>query len=195
MYIDLMCHNTLMNIEIPSLDSTLLMTLAETFDAYFYTFRSNITAFSPDGVLNVDINLLQSLHMLTLKSSLQPLDTELEQSLFSSYLSLLPFSSWTRFATVKEDEEKIILYTGTFVAWIFTEPQDAQSTIAAIGRYKQKEDSSIEITPEIAYTFRGIYNQPKFILSLVDKAFLEIEETDESLTSFDYNNEPSDDDK
>lgn len=134
--------------------------LEQTFQKYI----QNLPEAAPDGILDIDIFALQ--HCGLLKAT-QPENLEIENTL-SHYFHVL------------ESQDKITLFNQEFVVWIVPVHSgsviegDFSSTsfvLLALNREGQPE-------LEIVFSTTGIYNNSKFIISLIEFYIDEIKENE-----------------
>lgn len=122
-------------------------------------FSKNISYWLPEGIVEVDLMLLQRLNLLQYHSS-QKKDPRL-----------------TRYFHVIESSEKITLFNDLFVVWIVPD-KIAQSPITY---------TLIALNPkqphlELAYSTTGVYNTSKLVLRILEKFLEEIQENEEILS-------------
>ena len=126
-------------------------------DDTFKKFLANLEEYLPEGLLQVDINLLKELDLL----------------LFYKDKDL----SFTRYFQVIETDEKITLINEQFIVWIVSEKiDDISSTYVFIALNK--------LVPhlEIAFSVSGAYNTSRLVLRLLEKYLEEINEVEESIS-------------
>jgi hypothetical protein len=129
-------------------------------DSCFEGFISNLPCLIPDGILDVDIHLLQKLGLLT------------EEELAGAAPNL------TRYFHVVESKEKITLYNDQFVIWVVPEKvQDEPTTIVLIA---MNQDAKLRL--ELAFSTSGVYNTSRLVLRVLEKLLHEIQETEEFIS-------------
>lgn len=129
-------------------------------DSYYEIFMKNLPELIPDGIIEVDIHLLQKLELLT------------EEDIAAVSPTL------TRFFHVVESKEKITLYNDQFVIWVVPEKiQDEPTTIVLIAI----NDSS-RPRLELAFATSGIYNTSRLVLRILEKLLAEIQETEDVIS-------------
>lgn len=126
-------------------------------DETFRRFISNLDEQLPEGLLQVDISLLQNLELLSFYK-----DVDL---------------SFTRYFQVVETDERITLVNEQFIVWIVSEKiEDASATYVFIAL--NRADPHLEM----AFSVSGVYNTSRLVLRLLEKFLQEIEEVEDSLS-------------
>lgn len=130
---------------------------------FFTSHIDDLTSYLPDGLTLVDLTVLKNMDLLE-ETALDERSHHLPQCMYAI-----------------ETNDKITLYNDYFAAWIIPmsanqEEKKEAETILLIARLSQKEPSL-----EIGFTFKGIYNQSKTILRVLDKAIADISETEKEL--------------
>lgn len=126
-------------------------------DQTFKKFMANLDEYLPEGLLQVDINLLKELELLNFYK-----DKDL---------------SFTRYFQVVETDEKITLINEQFIVWIVSEKiQDVSATYVFIALNKPEPHL------EIAFSVSGVYNTSRLVLRLLEKYLEEIDEVEESIS-------------
>jgi hypothetical protein len=123
-------------------------------------YIKNIRQWIPEGIINVDLNLLHKLNVINYynKESYDP--------------------ALTRYFHVVESEEKITLVNEEFVVWIVPEKiNNVSITYTLIALNKDNE-----IHLETAFATSGVYNTSRLVLRLLEKFLFDIQETEEVLT-------------
>jgi hypothetical protein len=130
-------------------------------NAYYDYLEHHTTDLIPDGVVDVDVKLLQSLNILNPNQTLGGASAkELLQAIDSG--------------------GRITLFNDRYVLWIV--PQNAISPPSTLVILARCIDNTIK--PEIAFKTAGIHNQSKTILQLIDRYLIDIQETEEILQKF-----------
>jgi hypothetical protein len=128
-------------------------------DQCFSRYIGNLSEFLPDGVLSVDLQLLEQLQLL---HYYPPSQREPEL---------------TRFFHLIESPEKITLVNDQFVIWIAPRKgMDGLSTYAliALNRHDQPQ-------LELAFVASGVYNTSQLVLRILEKLLVEIQENEDTL--------------
>jgi hypothetical protein len=120
----------------------------------------NLTKCLPEGMVHVDIALLQKLDLLNFEEEV----AKEEDSL-------------TRYFHIVETDEKITLVNEQFAIWIVPEnTNDVAKTFTLIALNTGKEPRL-----ELAFCVRGVYNTSKLVLRVLDKYLKEIMENEQAL--------------
>ena len=127
----------------------------------FKKFSKDLSLWLPDGLIQVDIKLLQELGLLDFRDTLAE-------------------TSFTRYFQVVESSEKITLVNEQFVIWIVPEKRENEPfTYVLIAINTPKEPHL-----ELAFSVSGAYNTSRLVLRILEKYLLEIQENEDSLRSF-----------
>lgn len=128
-------------------------------DEFYKTHIDELATYLPDGLTTVDITLLKNMNLL-------------EETAFNERSKTLPQCMYA-----VETEDKVTLYNDYFAAWIIPLPgQEDPETLLLLATLSNGLPQL-----EIGFSFRGIYNQSKTILRILDKAIEEIRDTEKEL--------------
>ncbi|CRX37830.1 hypothetical protein [Estrella lausannensis] len=125
----------------------------------FKKIANNLTDWIPEGIAEVDIDLLQRLNLLNVNNEEE--DDEL-----------------TRYFHVIESQEKITLVNEQFVVWIVPDLVDGVPityTIIALNKEAFPH-------PEVAFATSGVYNTSRLVLKVLERYLHEILENEDVLT-------------
>lgn len=131
------------------------MACIEQFDAFFDYLVQNTSKELPDGILDINIRVLQALQLLS------------EDNLPASQL-----------LQAVESKEKITLFNDRFILWISL--QEKESPPATVVFVARRLDEGLKA--ELGFRTRGIYNRSKTILRLIDRFVADIQETETILS-------------
>jgi hypothetical protein len=135
---------------------TLAVVSIEELDAFFDHLQSHTSDLLPDGILEINVKTLHTLHLLSEETP--PSGTPPASTLLQAI----------------ESEGKITLYNEKFALWVAPQKNaDPASTIVFIASRKDNE-----MKPEIAFRTTGIHNRSKTILKLIDRLLADIQETE-----------------
>lgn len=125
----------------------------------YQRYMSNLGRWIPDGVIQVDLEFLQSLGMMCCRTG----------------LGSAVGSDIKEFFHVLESDEKITLWNRRFVIWIAPQVFHRRScTLAIIA----SRTSDLE-RPEMAFLTTGVYNTSRTVLKIVETLLEDIQETDD----------------
>jgi hypothetical protein len=125
-------------------------------------FTENFQKWAPDGFINVNLQLLQDLGLLS--------DHEIEIS--------DPESLSQQFHVI-ETNEKVTLFNKQFAVWIIPQTDtELPSTLILIALIQ-----NLKPHLEIVYTTSGVYNTPKYILRILQHFLTEVLDTEAILSS------------
>ena len=131
----------------------------------YQEFNKDLKKWIPDGILDVDLRLLNELGLLN--------HQELEHTVSDAEL--------TQYFHILETPEKVTLFNEQFAVWIV--PQlinDIPTTLTLIALLTLQKPRL-----EIAYTTCGVYNTPKYILKVLQHFLTEVQDTEALLSSID----------
>lgn len=127
-------------------------------------YMSNLHKHLPDGILDVDLNLLQELNIL---SSTPVEETEEDTFTYNFY--------------VIESEEKITLFNDKFSIWIVPKLEEEKPMTYTLIAVNDKKNPHLEMV----FTTHGVYNHSSLVLKLLEKFLEQIEENEEELRKID----------
>lgn len=125
-------------------------------EACYRKYIKNISKWLPDGVQEVNLELLQQLDLLHFHQR------ESDDS------------ALTRYFHVIESDEKLTLINDEYIIWIVPEKINyIPTTITLIALNSEKD-----IHLEMAFTTTGIYNNSQLVLRILEKYLQEIQNTE-----------------
>lgn len=131
-------------------------------DAY-QEFSENLRKWIPDGILSVNLTLLNDIGLLT-HEKLEGNSTDNLTHLFH----------------VLETAEKVTLYNEQFAIWIVPRVVDnVASTLTYISLLTQNNKPHLEIV----FSTGGVYNTPKYILKVLQHFLIEVIDTEAIISS------------
>lgn len=126
-------------------------------DTVYENIITHLVAMVPDGIIDVNLDLLRELGLLQ-----EPMEA----------------TSLTRYFHVIETPEKITLFNESYVVWVVPTLLDGESvTLVLIAL----NNVSLE-RPEMAFIVSGVYNTSKMVLRVLEKFLHNIQETEDVLT-------------
>ena len=129
----------------------------------FNMFISNLSSWMPEGIIEVDLDLLDELGLLTVD--------ELSEDDDEDHLP--------HYFHVVETDEKVTLFNHQFSVWIVPKLiENVPVTLVMIALMKDK-------TPhlEIVFSTSGVYNSPKFVMKLLRHYLSEVLENEDAISS------------
>lgn len=128
-------------------------------EACYKRYMKNISKWLPDGIIDVDLELLHKLDLL-------------------HYHSKDPGNSaLTRYFHVVESDEKLTLANEEFVVWIVPDKVDNIPLTYTLIALNKNDDLQLEL----AFSTKGIYNNSHLVLRLLERYLLEIQNTEDLL--------------
>lgn len=134
-----------------------------TLEQYYNKFINNLNELLHDGVITVDLHLLERLNLLHYNP---PGETEPEL---------------TRSFQLIESPEKITLINDQFVIWIA--PRKVGQTISTLSLIALNHQDHPQL--ELAFMATGVYNTSQLVLRILEKLLLEIQENEDLIKSLD----------
>ena len=132
-------------------------------DQAYHEFISHLPSWLPEGIVEVDLKLLEETGLLQC-STFEEKEKE-EQ---------LP-----HYFHVIETADKVTLFNHQFVVWIVPKiVNDIQTTLVLIALLVANQPRL-----QIVFSTKGVYNTPKFILKLLKHYLSEVIDTEEAISS------------
>lgn len=136
-------------------------------DSSYEQFMTHLTDLLPDGIVHIDIQLLQKLGLLQE-------ETDNDNS-----------SSLTRFFHVVESKDKITLFNDQFVIWIVPEKINHEPHTLVLVALNQPGRPKLEM----AFSMSGIYNTSRLVLRVLEKFLAEIQENEDLISHLQSENQ------
>ncbi|TXI36437.1 MAG: hypothetical protein E6Q59_09410 [Nitrosomonas sp.] len=132
----------------------------ERLEVCYKKFVKDLAKCLPDGMIDIDITLLQEYKLLNFEEELGQGEDDL-----------------TRYFHVIETDEKITLVNDQFAIWIVPEnSNDVSKTFTFIALNNGKEPKL-----ETAFYVTGVYNTSRLVLRVLEKLLKEIMENEEAM--------------
>lgn len=135
----------------------------------FEEFMQNLPQYLPDGVLPVDLELLNSLGMLHADLSNEE---EVHESIYQFY--------------VIETADKLTLYNQNYIIWIVPRIDASHTSTLVLVALNSFNKPHLEM----AYSASGVYNTSRLVLGILNRFLNEIKETQELICKME-NNRPT----
>jgi len=138
---------------------------SEELEAQFLQYWANLPSFLPDGMIEVDLQLLQELDLLHTEAT--PVENDvLSQNFY-----------------VMESHEKLTLFNDDFTIWII--PKVFQETPTTYTLIARKDSLSRKTTQlEVAFSTTGVYNQSGLVLRILERFLEEISDTEKEIIPY-----------
>ncbi len=128
----------------------------------FQDFNDNFKTWVPDGIIQIDLEALCEMGLLNQN------DFDEEEP-----------DEVTQYFHVLETPDKITLHNDKFAIWIVPKMIEDNSTTHTYISQVQKNKPNLELV----YETSGVYNNPKFILKVLQHFLIEVIDTDEIISS------------
>ena len=129
----------------------------------FKEFSKDLSKWIPDGIIQVDMKLLNDLGLLN--------HAELEHSVSEAHLN--------HYFHIIETPDKVTLFNEQFAIWIVPELIEENPTTTTLIALLQTNKPHLEIV----YTTSGVYNTPKYILKILQHYLTEVLDTEAVILS------------
>ncbi len=132
-------------------------------DQAYHEFISNLTRWIPEGIIEVNLELLEKSGLLTQES----FEKEKANEQLPHYFHVI------------ETSEKVTLFNHHFAIWIVPKLiDDTATTIVLIAMVHEKNPRL-----EVVFSTQGVYNTPKLILRLLKHYIFDVIDTEEVISS------------
>ncbi len=128
-------------------------------EGYYNKYISDLSEWIPEGILDVDIEVLHRMELL------------------EYYKVDKKDSTLTRYFHVVETEEKITLINEQFIVWIIPDRVGEVAITYALIALNQDNVPKLEM----GFSAAGIYNTSRLVLRVLEKYLMEIQENEETL--------------
>ena len=133
-------------------------------DEAFTAFMNDLPKFVPDGIVEVNLELLNKIGILHIEEFEE---TEEEEQL-------------PHYFHVIETSEKVTLFNHQFAIWIVPQlSENASETLVLIALI----DGTHPLHLEIVFSTGGVYNTPKFVLKLLRHFLGDVIDNEEAISS------------
>ncbi len=132
-------------------------------EEHFEEYITNLKSYLPDGVIEVDLQLLQELDLLHIEDNTAD-DSTLSQSFY-----------------VIESSEKLTLFNERFAVWIV--PQLIEETPMTYTLIAMNHSDKPHL--EMAFATTGVYNHSGLVLRILEKFLDQIDENEKEIIKFD----------
>lgn len=132
-------------------------------DQSYNEFISNLSSWIPEGIIEVDMALLEGTGLLTHAS----FEEENNQEQLPHYFHVI------------ETPDKVTLFNHQFAIWIVPKIVDENPTTIVMISLVTNGRPHLEIV----FSTKGVYNTPKFVLRLLKYYLSEVIDTEEAISS------------
>ncbi|HLB53163.1 MAG TPA: hypothetical protein VJK48_05605 [Chlamydiales bacterium] len=133
----------------------------------YQEFTRDLPKWVHDGIFSIN---LQFLHDEGLMDGLQAPDNEMDDL--------------TQFFHVVENPEKVTLFNEQFIVWIIPKAEGEEPMTYVLIALNHPENATLEI----AFSTKGVYNTPKYVLKVLQHFLLDMLETEATVTSIEKKN-------
>ncbi|MCB1085098.1 MAG: hypothetical protein KDK60_03245 [Chlamydiia bacterium] len=132
-------------------------------DQAYNEFISNLSGWIPEGIIEIDMELLEETGLLTHES----FEEDKSQEELPHYFHVI------------ETPDKVTLFNHQFAVWIIPKVVDDIPTTIVMISLISKETPHLEIV----FSTKGVYNTPKFVLRMLKYYLSEVIDTEEAISS------------
>jgi hypothetical protein len=136
----------------------------EEIECDYKRFMSDLKRYVPDGIVDIDLTLLQELGLLTTEEETQSDETALTHNFY-----------------VVESQDKLTLFNQKFVIWIVPKMVDQIPTTYTLIALNENSKSRLEMV----FAAQGVYNHSNLVLRILEKFLEQIEENEEQIYRYD----------
>ncbi|MBM3191657.1 MAG: hypothetical protein FJZ63_03240 [Chlamydiae bacterium] len=134
-------------------------------EEFYSNFIKNLPQAMPDGVLDIDLKILEKMGLLTQEE----LETDENHDQFPHYFHVI------------ETPDKVTLFNHQFAIWITPQViNDVPTTLTLIALI---HSDSAHL--ELGFSTSGVYNTPKFVLRILRFFLSEVIDTEAIISSID----------
>ncbi|MCP5469662.1 MAG: hypothetical protein H7A36_04060 [Chlamydiales bacterium] len=126
----------------------------------FQKYMGNLTKYAPDGIVEVDLQLMQELDLLHSEEAMECDNSELTHSFY-----------------VVESHEKLTLFNDRFVVWIVPQLVDDTATTYTLIALNEEQKNRLEMV----FATSGVYNHSSLVLRILEKFLDQIDENEEEI--------------
>lgn len=134
----------------------------EELEIDYQKYICNLKEFAPDGVVEIDLSLLQELGLLSCA------DEESDET------------SLTHNFYVVESPDKLTLFNQKYVVWIVPKLIDQTPTTYTLIALNDKKQRHLEMV----FSTSGVYNHSSLVLRILEKFLEQIEENEEEICKY-----------
>ena len=142
------------------LEEIVMNNLAQ-FEASFHEYMQDLSKWVPDGIVNIDLETLNSLNLL---SATEFTDEKVNDLTFQFH--------------VIEANDKVTLFNDKFVVWVVPNKRGETSTTFTLIAINNATKPKLEI----AFSTSGVYNTSRFVLNILEHFLKEIDENEDTLS-------------
>lgn len=132
-------------------------------DQAYNEFISNLPSWIPEGIIEIDIELLEKTGLLNHEAFEE-----------KQHAEKLPY-----YFHVIETADRVTLFNHQFVIWIVPKLVDETPTTIVLIALMNNNHPHLEIV----FSTQGVYNTPKFVLKLLKYYLSEVIDTEEAISS------------
>jgi len=129
----------------------------------FNHYMSDLPLHVPDGIVEVDLTLLQELGLLSTEEKHEDISDSLTHNFY-----------------VIESADKLTLFNDKFAIWIVPKMLHESPTTFTLIALNEEEQPQLEMV----FTTTGVYNHSSLVLRILEKFLEQIEENEEEICRF-----------
>ncbi|WP_194843880.1 hypothetical protein [Candidatus Clavichlamydia salmonicola] len=125
----------------------------------YQKYMGNLASFVPDGILDVDLDLLQQLGLVQ-----EPMELSQEDNMGYNFY-------------VVESSDKLTLFNSKFIVWIVPQLIDKVPVTYGLIASNHEKDTHLEMV----FSAKGVYNHSNLVLRVLEKLLEQIEDNEKEL--------------
>ncbi len=136
----------------------------ERLETAYQEFTHDLNKWVPDGITSIDLNVLSTLGLLQ------------HEKLDAPYTD-----SISRYFQIVETQDKVTLFNQQFVVWIVPKLAHGKPITFTYIALLQQEEPHLEMV----FSTSGVYNSPKYILTVLHHFLKEVVDTEAMISALD----------
>lgn len=129
----------------------------------YQEFMTNLTSYAPDGIVDVNLQLLSELGIL----EVEQFEDEQDSEEFPHYFHVI------------ETSEKVTLFNHQFAVWIVPKLINGNPTTLTLISLISEDQPNLEIV----FSTSGLYNTPKYVLKVLKSYLSDVLDTEAVISS------------
>lgn len=135
----------------------------EELESDFLKYFSDLKTFAPDGIVEIDLALLNELGLLACDENEKNQEDALTHNFY-----------------VVESSDKLTLFNQKYVVWIVPKLIEEKPTTYTLIAFNDKKQTHLEMV----FSTSGVYNHSSLVLRILERFLEQIEENEEELLRY-----------
>lgn len=133
------------------------------FESDYHEYMSDLKRHVPDGIVEIDLSLLQELGLLASEEESEDDESTLTHNFY-----------------VVESSDKLTLFNQKFVVWIVPKMVEQTPTTYTLIALNEKRKTRLEMV----FSTAGVYNHSNLVLRILEKFLEQIEENEDEICNY-----------